>query len=70
MRQGLGLPGRSQLLQAAILNIGNSFLCQDLARGWYKEALKMCGAKNVVAVEEECRAKGGSCCRYRFQWKQ
>ena len=37
--------------------------------GWYKEALKMCGAKSVVAVEEECRAKGGACCRYRFQWK-
>lgn len=37
--------------------------------GWYKEALKMCGANNVTAAEEECRAKGGSCCRYRFQWK-
>jgi hypothetical protein len=37
--------------------------------GWYKEALKMCGANNVTAVEEECRAKGGSCCRYRFEWK-
>jgi hypothetical protein len=37
--------------------------------GWYKEALKMCGAKEVTAIEEECRAKGGSCCRYRFQWK-
>lgn len=37
--------------------------------GWYKEALKMCGARNVKAVEEECRAKGGSCCRYRFSWE-
>jgi hypothetical protein len=37
--------------------------------GWYKEALKMCGAKNVTAKEEECRAKGGSCCRYSFEWK-
>jgi len=36
--------------------------------GWYKEALSLCGAKRVEAVEEECRAKGGSCCRYRFQW--
>jgi uncharacterized protein (TIGR02265 family) len=37
--------------------------------GWYKEALRMCGAKNVQAVEEECRAKGGTCCRYRFSWE-
>lgn len=37
--------------------------------GWYREALRMCGAKNVVVMEEECRARGGTCCRYRFQWK-
>lgn len=37
--------------------------------GWYKEALRMCGAKEVRAFEEECRAKGGSYCRYRFEWK-
>jgi len=37
--------------------------------GWYKEALGMCGAKGVEVVEEECRAKGGSCCRYRFRWE-
>jgi uncharacterized protein (TIGR02265 family) len=37
--------------------------------GWYREALKMCGAKEVRVAEEECRAKGGSCCRYRFEWK-
>jgi uncharacterized protein (TIGR02265 family) len=37
--------------------------------GWYKEALRMCGAKKVQAVEEECRAKGGTCCRYRFNWE-
>ncbi len=36
--------------------------------GFHKEALRMCGARNVEAVEEECRAKGGSCCRYRFKW--
>jgi uncharacterized protein (TIGR02265 family) len=36
--------------------------------GYHKEALRMCGARNVEAVEEECRAKGGSCCRYRFSW--
>ena len=36
--------------------------------GWHKEALRMCGARNVEGVEEECRAKGGSCCRYRFKW--
>ena len=37
--------------------------------GWYKEALRMCGASDVEIVEEECRARGGSCCRYRVQWK-
>ena len=37
--------------------------------GWYKEALKMCGVKDVQVVEEECRAQGGACCRYRFSWK-
>lgn len=37
--------------------------------GWYKEGLKMCGARNVQVVEEECRAKGGTCCRYRFTWE-
>ena len=36
--------------------------------GWYKEGIKYCGAKSVTVVEEECRAKGGKCCRYRFEW--
>ncbi len=36
--------------------------------GWYKEALRQCGAKEVTVVEEECRAQGGSCCRYRLTW--
>jgi hypothetical protein len=36
--------------------------------GWYEEALRMCGARNVSGVEEECRAKGGDVCRYRFSW--
>jgi hypothetical protein len=37
--------------------------------GWYKEALKMCGAKNIKITEEECRATGGKVCRYRVEWK-
>lgn len=37
--------------------------------GWYKEALRMCGATEVSAIEEECRANGGACCRYRFEWQ-
>ncbi len=37
--------------------------------GWYKEALKMCGAKEVNIIEEECRAKGGKYCRYNISWK-
>ncbi len=36
--------------------------------GWYKEALHMCGAKNVDIEEEECRARSGSCCRYVVSW--
>lgn len=36
--------------------------------GWYREALRMCGARNVQIVEEECRARGGACCRYRVSW--
>ena len=37
--------------------------------GWYKEALRMCGAKNVEMGEETCKAKGGNCCRYKVQWE-
>jgi uncharacterized protein (TIGR02265 family) len=37
--------------------------------GWYEEALKMCGAKEAVVVEEACRAQGKPHCRYRLQWK-
>jgi uncharacterized protein (TIGR02265 family) len=36
--------------------------------GWYKEALAMCGARNVRIIEEECRARGGACCRYIVEW--
>jgi uncharacterized protein (TIGR02265 family) len=36
--------------------------------GWYKEALKMCGAKTVFMSEEKCRAKGDEFCQYRVQW--
>jgi uncharacterized protein (TIGR02265 family) len=38
--------------------------------GWYREALRMCGARGVAVVEEECRARGGSCCRYRLTWSE
>lgn len=36
--------------------------------GWYKEALKMCGAESVEMSEETCRARGGPHCRYRLEW--
>jgi uncharacterized protein (TIGR02265 family) len=36
--------------------------------GWYVRALEMCGAKDVVVAEEECRARGGGVCRYRVRW--
>jgi uncharacterized protein (TIGR02265 family) len=37
--------------------------------GWYRRALAMCGAQAPRVVEEECRAKGGSVCRYRVSWR-
>jgi hypothetical protein len=37
--------------------------------GWHRRALELCGARNVVAVEDECRARGGAVCRYRLSWK-
>jgi len=37
--------------------------------GWHKEALKMCGAKQVRIVETVCRAKSGSCCKYELSWQ-
>jgi len=36
--------------------------------GWYRRALELCGAGSVRVVEEECRAKGGTVCRYRVSW--
>jgi hypothetical protein len=36
--------------------------------GWYRKALEMCGCAAVVVVEEECRARGNSACRYRLTW--
>jgi len=38
--------------------------------GWYREGLRMCGAKNIKIVEEECRARGGPHCRYRLEWNE
>ncbi len=37
--------------------------------GWYRQALEMCGATGVKIVEDECRARGGSVCRYRVSWQ-
>jgi hypothetical protein len=37
--------------------------------GWYKEALAMCGAKEVVVQETACRARGDAVCRYEFRWR-
>src|SRR5262245_6885575 len=32
--------------------------------GWHRKALEMCGVDRVEIVEEECRARGGTVCRY------
>jgi uncharacterized protein (TIGR02265 family) len=37
--------------------------------GWHVKALEMCGARGVRVVEEECRARGGTVCRYRLRWE-
>jgi len=37
--------------------------------GWYKEALEMCGAKNVSIIEETCRANGDPYCQYVVEWE-
>ena len=37
--------------------------------GWYRRALEMCGVAGVKVREEECRAKGGTVCRYRVSWE-
>lgn len=36
--------------------------------GWHHRALEMCGARDVRVVEEECRATGGTVCRYNVTW--
>jgi uncharacterized protein (TIGR02265 family) len=36
--------------------------------GWYRRALEMCGVESPRVVEEECRARGGTVCRYRLIW--
>lgn len=36
--------------------------------GWYRKALELCGAENVRIMEQECRATGGSVCKYRVTW--
>jgi hypothetical protein len=38
--------------------------------GWYRRALEMCGAREVWMEEEECRAHGGTVCRYRVGWRE
>jgi uncharacterized protein (TIGR02265 family) len=37
--------------------------------GWHRKALELCGATGVRVAEEECRARGGRCCRYRVSWE-
>ena len=36
--------------------------------GWYRRALQLCGVNDVRVVESECRARGGSVCRYEVSW--
>ncbi len=50
--------------EADTLSVGD---CATVV-GWYKEALAMVGAREVVIVEEACRARGDEVCRYRVNW--
>jgi hypothetical protein len=58
--------------KAAVLTThdAETFSAPDCATvaGWYKRALQMCGCEGVRVLEEECRAQGGSVCRYRLTW--
>ena len=36
--------------------------------GWYRRTLELCGASSVKVRETECRARGGSVCRYEVAW--
>jgi hypothetical protein len=36
--------------------------------GWHRRALAMLGVADPLVAEEECRAKGGTVCRYRLSW--
>ena len=37
--------------------------------GWHKQALAMCGARDISIREQTCRAVGGKYCRYELAWK-
>lgn len=37
--------------------------------GYQREALTMCGARDIVITEESCRAKGAPFCRLKISWK-
>jgi len=37
--------------------------------GWYKEAIRLCGASHVTAIEGNCRARGADHCRCLFFWQ-
>jgi hypothetical protein len=37
--------------------------------GWHKEALEMCGARQVRISEIRCRANGDDVCEYAVQWE-
>jgi uncharacterized protein (TIGR02265 family) len=37
--------------------------------GWYREALALCGARDVRIEEVQCRARGDRVCQYTFSWR-
>ena len=37
--------------------------------GWYREALQMCGAREVEIRETSCRSRGDDVCTYEVRWR-
>jgi hypothetical protein len=38
--------------------------------GWHVRAIEMCGGRNVRDSQPQCRALGGACCEYVFEWAE
>lgn len=37
--------------------------------GWLERAVTVCGGKDAVAEERQCRGRGAPCCEFRIAWR-